>query len=112
MFGDADDSEDSDDIFSKKSSKDIFAGEREKIRSEVASTQKNLRIENVQNISTMTTSTPETNDKAKGLFEDEEDDDLFGSVSKQIKTPDASSSASSKKVNLLDELVYMYTAYS
>ncbi|OXU28146.1 hypothetical protein TSAR_006961 [Trichomalopsis sarcophagae] len=97
LFGDADDSEDSDDIFSKKASRDIFAGEREKIRSEVASTLKNPHVENVQNISTMTTSTPETNDKAKGLFEDEEDDDLFGSASKQIRTPDTSSSASSKK---------------
>ena len=47
----------------------------------------------------MTTSTPETNDQGKGLFSDEDDDDLFASTTKQVKSPDTSSSGPAKKVN-------------
>lgn len=99
LFGEADDSEDSDDIFSKKSSSNIFTAEREPVRSEIANKQKHLDVENVQNTSTMATSTPETNDKGKGLFEDE-DDDLFGAAAKQAKPSDTSSTSSTKKVNV------------
>ncbi|XP_058798481.1 WASH complex subunit 2 isoform X2 [Phymastichus coffea] len=86
LFGDVEDSEDSDDIFSKKASKNIYADEKEVLRSEIINKQKNFNVEAVQNVSAMTTSTPETNERMKGLFGDEEDDNLFSSASKQIKS--------------------------
>lgn len=73
--------------------------EREALRSEIASKQKNLNVESVQNASVMTTSTPETNDKSKGLFDDEEDDDLFSTASKPVKPPSEPLLGSAKKVN-------------
>lgn len=105
LFGDADDSEDSDDIFSKKASKDIFASEREAIKSEIVNKQKHLSVANDQNSSNMTTSTPDVNDRGKGLFEDEDDDDLFKTTAKQVKPPDAPLSGSTKKVKSTEIII-------
>ncbi|XP_011496087.1 PREDICTED: WASH complex subunit FAM21-like [Ceratosolen solmsi marchali] len=91
LFGDVEDSDDSDDIFSKKVSKDIYSCDNEIIRSEVISKQKNLNTENTQNISNITTSTSEINDKVKDLFEEQKQDDIFKIDTKKIQSPNIAS---------------------
>ena len=105
MFGEEEDSDDSDDIFSKKSSKNLFAPEVhlgfQATKTEVSNKQKNLNVENVQNISTMKTSTPETNDKNKIVFEDEDGaSDLFRAASKPSNSVDDVSFGGAKKVSI------------
>lgn len=85
LFGDPDDSEDSDDIFSNKSSKNIFASDREIMRSD--STKQQI-IENVQSKIT-------SEKKSDGLFED--DEDIFEISAKGVKSSD-NYSGSTKKV--------------
>lgn len=98
LFGDADESDDSDDIFSKKPFKESSTIKRETAKSEVSEKKLNLSPENLQSTVVETGNATDIDTKRKSLFEDDEDDDLFNSAAKQIKTPETYLQSSGRKV--------------
>ena len=78
MFGDAD-SEDSDDIFSTKSSKKGVSNSEKLLNKAKVMDKKYLTSGFAENMGNMATSTPETHDDVKNLFDEDElnEDDLF-----------------------------------
>ncbi|XP_043463506.1 WASH complex subunit 2 isoform X2 [Leptopilina heterotoma] len=96
LFGDAD-SDDSDDIFSTKSSKkNIFSNPKD------AGNKKFMNSDFMDNIGSMTTSLSETDDNVKDLFADEEinEDDLFSTSKPQshVDAPPVDNSIRKKPV--------------
>ncbi|KAJ8688344.1 hypothetical protein QAD02_024139 [Eretmocerus hayati] len=98
LFGDGDDSEDSDDIFSNKSSKNIFSVDRGSLKTEM-NKQKPVGAQTVQSSHIMPTSTPEKSDRQKSLFSDneEEEGDLFQPSVPVTKPLESSASGFDKK---------------